>query len=380
VSQTSHQNAPQGSHPSQASYALEALRQIQDTDFKQDIVSLGFVQELNVEKSHISCDLLLPTPVMPGKQALKAQVEATLRGLPGIASATVTLRSEVSTQPQGGRNTIPGVKNIIAVGSGKGGVGKSTTAVNLACALSSWGARVGLVDGDIYGPTLPIMLGAREHDLLQNERGIIPVEAHGIRFMSMGLLSKGSAPLIWRGPMAHKAVQESLLHVDWGELDYLLVDMPPGTGDVHLTLVQTVPVTGAVIVSTPQDVGLIISMKTFKLFEQTHVPLLGIIENMSYHICPHCDKREYIFGHGSVAEEAKKYDMPFLGEIALDRQIREHSDQGTPIVLSNPTAPAAQDYFKIAERIAVQVSLRNHAARPIPVIEETDAPSQTFSV
>ncbi len=368
ISQNIHQNA------------LAALSQVQDADFKQDIVSLGCVQNLNIEKSHIICDLVLPTPLLPGKMALKAQAEGRLRTLPGVTSATVTLRSEISAQPQTGKNGIPGVKNIVAVGSGKGGVGKSTTAVNLAVALSSWGASVGLVDGDIYGPTLPIMLGAREHDLLQNERGIIPVTAHGIRFMSMGLLSRGSAPLIWRGPMAHKAVQESLLHVDWGELDYLLVDMPPGTGDVHLTLVQTVPVTGAVIVSTPQDVGLTISMKTFKLFEQTHVPLLGIIENMSYYTCPHCNTREYIFGHGSVAEEAKKYDIPFLGEIALDRQIREHSDQGLPIVISHPESHAAQDYFKIAERIAIQVGLRNHASRSVQIIEEAEEPSQSFSV
>ncbi len=359
---------------------LAALSQIQDTDFKQDIVSLRWVQNIHTEASHIACDLVLPVPLFPGKMKLKAEAEAALRALPGVSSSTVTLRGEISAQPRMDTRVLHGVKNIVAVGSGKGGVGKSTTAVNLAVALSSWGARVGLVDGDIYGPTLPIMLGAREHDLMQNERGIIPVVAHGIRFMSMGLLSKGSAPLIWRGPMAHKAVQESLLHVDWGELDYLLVDMPPGTGDVHLTLVQTVPVTGAVIVSTPQDVGLIISMKTFKLFEQTHVPLLGIIENMSYHICPHCDTREYIFGHGSVAEEAKKHGIPFLGEIALDRQIREHSDQGLPIVISHPDSPAAQDYLKIAAQIAVQVALRNGAAQPIQIIEEPEAPSQTFSV
>ena len=360
---------------------LAALGQVQDPDLKKDIVTLGFVRHVRIDHSRVSLEITLPTPFFPAHEKMRDEMVKRVEGLPGVSSVEVKMTAEVSGQTASGKNALPGIKNIVAVGSGKGGVGKSTVAVNLAVGLAKYGAKVGLVDGDIYGPTIPIMLGARDRDLQQNERGIIPIDSHGVKFMSMGLLSKGSAPLIWRGPMAHKAVQESLLHVDWGDLDYLFIDMPPGTGDVHLTLVQTVPVTGAVMVSTPQDVGLTISMKTFKFFEQTNVPLLGIIENMSYHLCPHCGEREEIFGHGAVAQEAERLKMPFLGEIPLDRLIRERADQGMPVVIANPDAPSAKVYLQIIERLAAQIKILNYHRKPLVVIEEEpEASSQTFSV
>jgi ATP-binding protein involved in chromosome partitioning len=361
--------------------ALAALGQVQDPDLRKDIVTLGFVRNVRIDGSHVDLDITLPTPIFPAHEKMRDDIVKRVEGLPGVTSVEVKMTAEVSGQAASGRNALPGVKNVVAVGSGKGGVGKSTVTVNLAVGLAKYGAKVGLVDGDIYGPTIPIMMGARDRDLQQNDRGIIPIESHGIKFMSMGLLSKGSAPLIWRGPMAHKAVQESLLNVDWGELDYLFVDMPPGTGDVHLSLVQTVPVTGAVMVSTPQDVGLTISMKTFKLFEETKVPLLGIIENMSYHICSHCGFREEIFGHGAVAEEAERLQVPFLGEIPLDRSIREHADEGIPVVIADPETPSAKVYLQIIERLAAQIKLLNYNRKPSVVIEEEpEARSQTFSV
>jgi ATP-binding protein involved in chromosome partitioning len=269
------------------------------------------------------------------------------------------MTSEVRQTTQLDKSALKGVRNIVAVGSGKGGVGKSTMAVNIAASLGLAGARVGLLDGDIYGPTTPIMLGV---DLPPKSVGnrMIPQEAAGLKFISMGLLVKSEQPLIWRGPMAHKALQQCLFDVDWGELDYLVVDLPPGTGDVHLTLAQAVPLTGAVIVSTPQDVGLRISMKTLRMFQQTRVPILGIVENMSYYICPHCNSRDHIFGHGGGRRAAEQLGIPFFGEVPLDLAIRTQSDIGVPIVRSHPDAPSARVLREIAEKVAAQISIRSY--------------------
>ncbi len=350
---------------------LAALGQINDATLKKDIVSLGYVRNLTVKDDRVTFTIGSPTPLFSSKEKLRADAERAVLSIDGIASVEIKLRPDIVS----GANipAIPGVKNVIAIGSGKGGVGKSTVAANLAVVLSEYGAKVGMVDGDIYGPTLPILMGARNAELTQNERGIVPIEAHGIKFMSMGLLSKGSAPLIWRGPMAHKAIQESLLRVDWGELDYLIVDMPPGTGDVHLTLVQTVPVTGAVIVTTPQDIGLTISLKTFRMFEQTKVPVLGLIENMSYYLCPHCGKQDDIFGHGTVAQEAERLHVPMLGSIPLNKKIREYADQGLPLILADPAASAS--YIDIAERLTTEVYLRNYNKKALVIEEEPDEDS-----
>ena len=278
------------------------------------------------------------------------------------------MTAEVRQAPQMDRTALKGVKNIVAVGSGKGGVGKSTVAVNIAASLAAEGAVVGLLDGDIYGPTMPIMLGIDQPPKSINNR-MIPQSSAGLKFMSMGLLVKSDQPLIWRGPMAHRALQQCLFDVEWGELDYLVVDLPPGTGDIHLTLAQQVPLTGAVIVSTPQDVGLRISMKTLRMFEQTRVPILGIVENMSYYICPHCNSRDYIFGEGGGKRAAAELNLPFLGEVPLDLAIREQSDIGSPIVVARPESGSAKTLREIARRVAAQVSIRAFTSLPVLEVE-----------
>ncbi len=236
--------------------------------------------------------------------------------------------------------------------------------------MAKAGAKVGLLDADIYGPTIPIMMGKVGSNIETHGNLLLPIEAHGLKFMSMGLMAPGDKPLIWRGPMAHKALQQTLLGVEWGELDYMFVDLPPGTGDVHLTLVQSISLTGAVLVSTPQDVGLTISMKTYRMFVETKVPILGIIENMSYYVCSHCGNKEDIFGHGIVREAAEKLEIPFLGEIPLDRAIREMSDRGSPVVLSRPESSSAKAFDNIIGKLAAQISIANYSAQPLEIIDE----------
>jgi ATP-binding protein involved in chromosome partitioning len=344
---------------------LSVLKRVQDPDLRKDIVSLGFIRNLKVETGTVSFDLNLTTPACPVKDQMRDEAIALVKAIPGVQNVEVKMTSEVRQAPQLDKTALSGVRNIVAVGSGKGGVGKSTIAVNIAAALASEGARVGLLDGDIYGPTMPIMLGIDDPPKSVGNR-MIPQEANGLRFISMGLLVKSDQPLIWRGPMAHKALQQCLFDVDWGEVDYLIVDLPPGTGDVHLTLAQAVPLTGAVIVSTPQDVGLRISMKTLRMFQQTRVPILGIVENMSYYICPHCNSEDHIFGRGGGSRAAEQLGIPFLGEVPLDLAIRTQSDIGKPIVLAQPDAPSARTLRSIAEKVAAQVSIRNFEA---PVLE-----------
>jgi ATP-binding protein involved in chromosome partitioning len=344
---------------------LGVLKKVQDPDLRKDIVSLGFIRNLKIDKGVVAFDLNLTTPACPVKDQMRDEAVALVKALPGVQNVDIKMTAEVRQTPQLDKGALKGVRNIVAVGSGKGGVGKSTIAVNIAASLAAAGARVGLLDGDIYGPTTPIMLGL---DLPPKSVGnrMIPQEAAGLKFMSMGLLVKSEQPLIWRGPMAHKALQQCLFDVDWGELDYLIVDLPPGTGDVHLTLAQAVPLTGAVIVSTPQDVGLRISMKTLRMFQQTRVPILGIVENMSYYICPHCDARDHIFGQGGGSRAAEQLGIPFLGEVPLDLAIRTQSDIGVPIVVAQPDAPSARTLRHIAEKVAAQVSIRSYEA---PVLE-----------
>ncbi len=344
---------------------LNALKRVQDPDLRKDIVSLGFIRNLKIDNGVVAFDLNLTTPACPVKDQMRDEAVALVKALPGVQNVEIKMTSEVRQMPQLDKTALSGVRNIVAVGSGKGGVGKSTVAVNLAVSLARAGARVGLLDGDIYGPTTPIMLGIDAPPKSIGNR-MMPQESCGIKFMSMGLLVKSEQPLIWRGPMAHKALQQCLFDVDWSELDYLLVDLPPGTGDVHLTLAQAVPLTGAVIVSTPQDVGLRISMKTLRMFQQTRVPILGIVENMSYYICPHCNSKDYIFGQGGGARAAEQLGIPFLGEIPLDIAIRTQSDIGFPIVSAKPDEPSAQALRDISEKVAAQISIRNYEA---PVLE-----------
>jgi ATP-binding protein involved in chromosome partitioning len=344
---------------------LGVLKQVQDPDLHKDIVSLGFIRNLKIDSGKVSFDMNLTTPACPVKDQMRDQAVALVKGLPGVENVEVKMTSEVRAMPQLDKSALKGVRNIVAVGSGKGGVGKSTIAVNIAASLAASGARVGLLDGDIYGPTTPIMLGLELPPKSIGNR-MFPQETCGLKFISMGLLVKSDQPLIWRGPMAHKALQQCLFDVEWGELDYLIVDLPPGTGDVHLTLAQAVPLTGAVIVSTPQDVGLRISMKTLRMFQQTRVPILGIVENMSYYICPHCNSRDHIFGEGGGRRAAEQLNVPFLGEVPLDLAIRTQSDIGKPIVIAQPDAPSARTLREIAEKVAAQVSIRTFEA---PLLE-----------
>ncbi|HEY2924912.1 MAG TPA: Mrp/NBP35 family ATP-binding protein [Candidatus Eisenbacteria bacterium] len=351
------------------SKVLDALRSVMDPDLHRDIVSLNFIRNMKIEGDIVSFDVNLTTPACPVKERLREQSrQAVLSGVPGVKDVRVNMTAEVRRPATPETSRIRGVKNIIAVGSGKGGVGKSTVAANLAVSLARSGATVGLLDADIYGPSIPIMMRSSGEPEIKDQV-IQPVEAHGVKLMSMGYLS-GEMPLIWRGPMAHKALQQSLLGVNWGELDYLVVDLPPGTGDVHLTLVQTVPVTGAVIVSTPQDVGLQISMKTLRMFQQTKVPILGIVENMSYYLCPHCGGRDEIFGHGGATHAAESLGVPFLGEIPLDSAIRKHSDTGTPVVLAEPDSSSARAFAEITGKLAQQISIQAFRSIPLTIVEE----------
>jgi ATP-binding protein involved in chromosome partitioning len=326
---------------------------------------------LKIEGSVVAFDVNLTTPACPVKDRLRDQSrQAVLSGVPGATDVRVNMTAEVRRAHAPDTSALKSVRNIIAVGSGKGGVGKSTVAANLAATLAAAGARVGLLDADIYGPSIPIMMQSGTPAEPGPDNTIEPGVAHGVRVMSMGFLTPGDQPLIWRGPMAHKALQQSLLGVRWGDLDYLVVDLPPGTGDVHLTLVQTVPVTGAVIVSTPQDVGLQISLKTLRMFQQTKVPILGIVENMSTYVCPHCGGQDDLFGHGGARQAAETMRIPFLGEIPLDAAVRRYADAGTPVSIAEPDSPSGAALRTIAGALAQEVSKQAFKNIALSIVEE----------
>lgn len=349
---------------------LQTLSQIKDPDLHRDIVSLGFIKNLKISDGTISFDINLTTPACPVKDQMQAEAKRLVGALPGVTNVEAKMTAEVRRTVDVNKAAIQGIKNFIAVASGKGGVGKSTVAVNLAVAMAQTGAKVGLLDADIYGPTIPLMMGPQaEIDLAPNKE-IIPATAHGVKFMSMGFMAPGDKPLIWRGPMAHHALQQSLFQVQWGELDYLFVDLPPGTGDIHLSLVQSTSITGAVLVSTPQDVGLTISLKTFRMLQTTNVRILGIIENMSYYICSHCGQRDDIFGHGGAETAAQRLGIPFLGSVPLDKIIRERADEGKPIVAAEPDSQTANIYKSIVKQLAAQVSIASYQTPKLQVVEE----------
>ena len=284
---------------------LSALRNVQDPDLHKDIVTLGFVKEVTVEGGEVDFTVELTTPACPVKDQMKAEAEALVAALPGVTAARAKMTANVSTRGGFGRQQIPGIRNIVAVGAGKGGVGKSTTSVNLAVALAMKGARVGLLDGDVYGPNIPQMLGCTATPAVDAEKRIVPPEAHGIKVISMGMLVPADQPIIWRGPMLHGAVQQFMRDVAWGELDYLIVDLPPGTGDVALSMAQSVPMAGAVVVTTPQGVSVSDVTKAVGMFRQLNIPVLGVIENMSYFVCGHCQERTEIFGNGGGRKMAE---------------------------------------------------------------------------
>jgi len=293
---------------------LDSLRSVMDPDLKKDIVSLGFVKDLRIEDKIVYFNLELTTPACPLKEKLKADAEEAVRNIEEVSDVVIEVTSKVTThRAQIEEDILPGVKNIVAVASGKGGVGKSTVCVSLAVSLARAGAKVGLLDTDIYGPSIPIMMGIKEQPELKDQK-LIPISKYGVRLMSLGFLISEDTPMIWRGPMVMKAVEQLITDVEWGELDYLFIDLPPGTGDVQLTLAQKVPLTGAVIVTTPQDVALLDVVRGISMFKKLNVPILGIIENMSFFKCPHCGGRTDIFSHGGGEGASRKYDvkMDFL--------------------------------------------------------------------
>ncbi len=338
---------------------LSALRNVQDPDLHKDIVTLGFVKEVAVRGGEVDFTIELTTPACPVKDQMKAQAESLVAALPGVTAARAKMTANVSTRGGFGRQQIPGIRNIVAVGAGKGGVGKSTTAVNVSVALARTGARVGLIDGDVYGPNVPQMLGAAASPEVNDEKRIVPPEAQGIKVISMGMLVPPDQPIIWRGPMLHGAVQQFMRDVAWGELDYLVVDLPPGTGDVALSMAQSVPMAGAVVVTTPQGVSVSDVKKAVGMFRQLNIPVLGVIENMSYFVCGHCRERTDIFGSGGGRRIAEEMQIPFLGEVPIDTRVRAGGDEGRPIVSAAPDAPAAQAFTAVARQVAAQVSIQN---------------------
>ncbi|MGB7068922.1 MAG: Mrp/NBP35 family ATP-binding protein [Pyrinomonadaceae bacterium] len=346
---------------------LGSLRQIIDPDLRKDIVTLGFVRDLAIAGGDVSFRIVLTTPACPVKEQMEAQAREIVGDLDGVRSVNVTMDAEVP-QGRGIKNNIaiPGVKNIIAVSSGKGGVGKSTVAVNLAVSLAKDGAKVGIMDADVYGPNVPMMLGTG-YDQPEVEDGkLVPIQAHGVKMISMAVLVPPDKPMILRGPMLHGVVRQFLSDVNWGELDYLIVDMPPGTGDVQLSLAQLVPVQGAVLVTTPQEVSLSDVRRAVKMFEQVAVPVLGVIENMSYFIAPDTGNRYEIFGRGGGQKLCDEYGLNFLGEVPMGMEVREGGDTGVPVVVSYPESPQSLAFDHVAAEVARQVSIE--AMKPELVI------------
>jgi ATP-binding protein involved in chromosome partitioning len=339
---------------------LDALRVVRDPDLHRDIVSLNFVKEITISGGEVGVTIELTTPACPVRDELKTAAERAIKEtVPGVRTVSVTMTSRVTQHEQRAKTEIlPGVKNTIAVASGKGGVGKSTVSVNLAVALANEGARVGLVDADIYGPSIPLMMGINGRPAIRNQR-LQPMENWGVKVMSIGFLVDPMQAVIWRGPMASGAIKQFMTDVDWGELDYLVFDLPPGTGDIQLTLVQTIPLTGAVIVTTPQDISLADARKGFVMFEKVNVPVLGLIENMSFYVCSHCGHREEIFDNGGGRRAAEELGIPFLGEIPIYTSIRRSGDTGKPIVLDGQVGGPGECISRIARNMAAQVSIRN---------------------
>jgi ATP-binding protein involved in chromosome partitioning len=337
---------------------LDALRQIQDPDLRKDIVTLGFIKDLTIDGGNVSFRIVLTTPACPVKEQMETEAHRLVGALPGVSAVQVKMDAEVPKgRGLGEKVSIEGVRNIIAVSSGKGGVGKSTVAVNVAVALALDGARVGLMDADVYGPNVPLMLGANNARPEVEGNKLVPIEAYGVRLMSMAILQPGDKPMIVRGPILHGLVKQFLSDVLWGELDYLIVDMPPGTGDVQLSLAQLVPVQGAVLVTTPQEVAVMDVRRALRMFETVAVPVLGVVENMSYFVAPDTGARYDIFGAGGGERLAEQYNVPFLGSVPLGMDVRDGGDRGVPVVVGQPDSPQALAFRRVAEEVARQVSI-----------------------
>ncbi|MGZ3696955.1 MAG: Mrp/NBP35 family ATP-binding protein [Bdellovibrionota bacterium] len=343
---------------------LQALRTVQDPDLHRDLVSLDMIRDLVVTDDAVSVRVMLTTPACPLKDKIEGDVRAALKTVPGVTTITIKMDAEVRKRggaAASGSNAIEGVTHIIAVSSGKGGVGKSTVAVNLATSLALEGARVGLMDADVYGPNVPTMMGVTEQPKIQKDekRGeiFLPPTAHGVKVMSMGFLIPGDQPLVWRGPMLHSVVSQFCHKVEWGKLDYLIVDMPPGTGDVQLSLAQLVPVTGAVLVTTPQEVSLQDVRKAYHMFEKVRIPILGIVENMSYFQCDNCEKKHFPFGSEGGKLLSRKFATDLLAQLPMEGQVREGGDEGRPIVIGNPSSAMAAAFRELARTVAQKTSI-----------------------
>src|SRR5712672_876022 len=334
----------------------ETLRKIVDPNTGKDLVSTRSARNIKVAGSDVSLDIELGYPGKSQHEPIRREVIQALRQA-GASGVTVNVSSKVVAHAvQRGVKLVPGIKNIIAVASGKGGVGKSTTAVNLALALSAEGASVGVLDADIYGPSQPMMLGIAGRPESKDGKHLEPMENHGLQAISIGFMIDIDTPMVWRGPMVTQALEQLLKDTNWREVDYLIVDMPPGTGDIQLTLAQKVPVTGAVIVTTPQDIALIDARKGLKMFEKVGIPILGVVENMSFHICPECGHESHIFGSGGGQKMSKDYGVELLGQLPLDESIQQQADSGKPTVVSDPEGKVAEIYRRIARRCAVKIA------------------------
>jgi len=334
----------------------DALRQLVDPNTGKDYVATRSARNIKFSGSDVSLDIELGYPGKSQHEPIRRQVTQALKTA-GAGNVAVKVSSRVvSHAVQRGVKLVPGIKNIIAVASGKGGVGKSTTAVNLALALAAEGAAVGMLDADIYGPSQPMMLGIAGRPQSKDGKRIEPMEGHGLQASSIGFLIDIDTPMVWRGPMVTQALEQLLKDTNWRDLDYLVVDLPPGTGDIQLTLAQKVPVTGAVIVTTPQDIALIDARKGLKMFEKVGIPILGVVENMSFHVCPKCGHQSHIFGQGGAARMCKDYGTELLGQLPLDESIQQHADSGKPTVVSDPDGKVAEIYRRIARRCAVKIA------------------------
>lgn len=335
---------------------LDALRQVMDPDLHRDIVTLGFVKDLKIDGGQVSFKVELTTPACPVKDLLHAQARDVVLALPGVVEVEVEMTARVVARQIPKDDLLPGVKHCIAIASGKGGVGKSTVTVNLAVALAKEGAKVGILDADVYGPSIPMMMNCFDRPFTNNEK-IVPLERYGVKIMSLGLLLEEGQAVLWRGPMVAGTVKQLLEDVDWGELDYLLVDLPPGTGDAPMSLAQLAPLTGVVIVTTPHHVAANIAGKSVQLFERLNAPILGVVENMAGFVCPNCDTVTEIFAGLKGQELAERFGVPFLGSVPLDPGVSDASDRGVPSVIANPERPQASAFAAVSRMLAAQVSI-----------------------
>jgi ATP-binding protein involved in chromosome partitioning len=340
----------------------ESLKSVKYPGYNRDVVSFGLIKRITIDGGSVHVQMALTSHNPEVSRQIEQQSEQALKMLPGIGAVKVEVQQPggagaAAQDPWAAQSAVPGIKRIVAVASGKGGVGKSTVSVNLACALRHAGRRVGLLDCDIYGPSIPLMMGVHERPTISEQEKMVPPENHGIKVMSMGLLLDSDQPVIWRGPMIVKTIQQFFSAVEWGELDFLLVDLPPGTGDAQLTLCQTVPLDGGVIVSTPQEASLGVVRKGISMFNKVNVPILGIVENMSYFTAPGGQRLE-IFGHGGGRQEAARQNVPFLGEVPIFVEIREASDKGVPVVVSDPDSAPGQAFVNIGKELVNRLEKR----------------------